>query len=315
MAKSRSVDLKAVLEHELSPVPNSLAYLDSTLRKTQKSKLLHILESEVSTSESLPKSNSKYAWIYDGMALVQKTKPTVQSTFGEYADLLLGIILKTFDIETCERIDVVFDRYDNKMSIKTSEKLRRQKTQGLYINIHGHNTQLPKHRSKFMDVPRSKSNLAAFLCSYWSLHAATRIVDGKILYLAGGFEDGVITKCIKTNSVENIPDLYTNQEEADTRMLLHAYHAMEECPKITIDSPGMDVAVLCVYYVERLAKVSELYFYTGTGDKRRFIPVHDISRALGSTLSSLLLPFHALTGCDSTSSVCKLGKKKPWKIL
>ena len=127
VAKSRSVDLKAVLEHELSPVPYSLAYPDSTLRKTQKSNLLHILESEVNTSESLPKSDSKYAWIYDGMALVQKTKPTVQSTFGEYADLLLGIILKIFDIETCERVDVVFDRYYNKLSIKTSERLRRQK--------------------------------------------------------------------------------------------------------------------------------------------------------------------------------------------
>ena len=116
------------------------------------------------------------------MALVQKTKLTFQRMVGEYADLLLGIILKTFHIETCERVNVVFDRYSNRMSIKTSERLRGQNTQGAFINIHGHKTQLPKQWSKFMDVPRSKSNLAACLCSYWSLHAATRIVD-----LAGGW--------------------------------------------------------------------------------------------------------------------------------
>ena len=79
-----------------------------------------------SQSETPSNSDSKYAWIYDGMALVQKTKVTVQTTFGEYADLLLGIVLKTFDMAKCERVDVVFDRYDNKMSIKGSERLRRK---------------------------------------------------------------------------------------------------------------------------------------------------------------------------------------------
>ena len=131
VAKSRSVDLKDILTHELSPVPYSLAHPDSTLRKTPKSKLLHILETEVTTRESPPKSESKCSWIYDGMALVQKTKVTVQNTFGEYADLLLDVILKTFDIEHCERVDVVFDRYDQQFSIKTQERLRRQTTQGL----------------------------------------------------------------------------------------------------------------------------------------------------------------------------------------
>ena len=110
-------------------------------------------------------------------------------------------------------------------------------------------------------------------------------------------------------------DLYTAQEETDTRMLLHACRAMDSCPKITIDSPDTDVVVLCVYYFECLNKVSELYFYTGTTDKRRFIPIHDISRALGSTLSSLILPFHALTGCDSTNAVCKLCKIRPCKLV
>ena len=315
VAKSRAVDLKAVLTHELSPVPYSLAHPDSSLRKTQKSKLLHIIEGEGTSIESPPTSDKKSAWIYDGMALVQKFKSLNKSTFGEYAESLLDTILKTFEIENCERVDIVFDRYDRKDSIKTSERLRRQKTGGLFINIHGPKTQLPRQWTKFMDSSVSKANLAAFLSEYISSNASSRLAEGKSLYIAGGFENGKTSKCVTMNGIEDMDSLYTDQEEADTRMLLHAFHAMSDCPKITIDSPDTDVAILCVYYFESLNNVSELYFYTGTADKRRFIPIHDISRAMGPTLSRLILPFHALTGCDSTSAVCKLGKVKPWRLL
>ena len=49
--------------------------------------------------------------------LFKKTKVSVRNTFGEYTNLLLGIILITFDKETCQRADEVFERYDNKLSI------------------------------------------------------------------------------------------------------------------------------------------------------------------------------------------------------
>ena len=137
VAKTRSVDLKAVLSHELSPVPVSLAYADNSLRKVQKSKLLHVLEGETTrTVDVLPESDTSCVWIYDGMALVQKTKTTMLVTFGDFANLLLGVVLKTFNIKKCERVDVVFDRYDSKMSIKSSERQRRQRSTGLYLHIH-----------------------------------------------------------------------------------------------------------------------------------------------------------------------------------
>lgn len=315
VAKSRSVDLKSVLSHELSPVPQSLAHPDSSLRKTQKSKLLNVLEGETTASDTLTESGHKCAWIYDAMALVQKIKATVQNTFGEYASLLLDILLKTFNIHNCDRVDVVFDRYDKSVSIKTSERQRRQKSKGLYFHIHGPQTPLPRQWAKFMDDPRSKANLTMFLCDYWCEQAPSRIPEGKSLYIAGGFESGLVTKHITHNTVEDCPVLFSNQEEADTRMLLHAFHAVKDCPRIIVDSPDTDVAVLCTYFWNHLNGISEMFFYTGSTDKRRFVPIHDIARKLGPCLSDLLLPFHALTGCDSTSSVGRLGKVKPWKLL
>ena len=67
--------------------------------------------------------------------------------------------------------------------------------------------------------------------------------------------------------------MYTHHEETDTRMLLYAFNAMDDCPKVTLESPDTDVAVLCVYYFEHLTKYSELYFCTDTADKRRLIPI------------------------------------------
>ena len=316
VAKTRSVDLKAVLAHELSPVPMSLAYADSSLRKTQKSKLLHILEAEVtSTEEALPESDTCCVWIYDGMALVQRTKTAMLVTFGDFANLLLGIVLKTFNIKKCDRVDVVFDRYDRTMSIKSSERQRRQRSTGLYLHIHGPQTPLPKQWTKFMDDSRSKANLTSFLCTYWCKIAPARIPEGKSLYIGGGFDDVLMTKRIVVNGVEECHDLFSDQEEADTRMLLHASHAAENCQRIVIDSPDTDVIVLCVYFYRHIQGIQEFYFYTGTGEKRRFVPVHAICLALGPMLSGLMLPFHAITGCDSTSAVGKLGKVRPWQLL
>ena len=50
----------------------------------------------------------------------------------------------------------------------------------------------------------------------------------------------------------------------------------------------------------------------GTGKSKRFVPAHEIADSLGSIKSAGLLMFHALTGCDTTSSFCGIGKKTAW---
>ena len=58
-----------------------------------------------------------------------------------------------------------------------------------------------------------------------------------------------------------------------------------------------------------------MWFRTGVKDKQRFIPVHAIHHSLGHLLCKCLPSFHALTGCDSTSALFGIGKKKAWKVL
>ena len=46
-----------------------------------------------------------------------------------------------------------------------------------------------------------------------------------------------------------------------------------------------------------------------------FVPVHDVCQRLGDRVLTALSAFHALTGCDSNSSISGIGKKKAWKAM
>ena len=56
-------------------------------------------------------------------------------------------------------------------------------------------------------------------------------------------------------------------------------------------------------------------FKTGVKDHIRYVPVHAVIQKLGHKLRSALPAFHALTGCDTTSSLAGVGKKKAWTAL
>ena len=78
--------------------------------------------------------------------------------------------------------------------------------------------------------------------------------------------------------------------------------------RIIILSPDTDVALLAISFYHQIRK--QLWFRTGVKDKTRFIPIHSIALPC-----KLLLPIHALSGCDSTSSFAKKGKTKMWNIV
>jgi len=153
-------------------------------------------------------------------------------------------------------------------------------------------------------------NLTAFICKSLRESIPSRLSPYQTVVLAGGFHERSLVYRI-TASVTNVElSLCSDHEEADTRLLLHTKHAATTHPRIVIQSPDTDVVVLSVAHFQDLP-CHELWIKTGTRDKQRFIPIHSIHLSLGSTLAKSLLPFHALTGCDSTSSFSGIGKKRP----
>jgi hypothetical protein len=173
----------------------------------------------------------------------------------------------------------------------------------------------------------NKQSLIRFLGDYIVKHINrnSSLQEGQSLYLAGLFSNPETVKMLNQNGMLDCNCLASTQEEADTRIILHALYSdklyqeinVQGC--IVVKSPDMEVLVLYVHYFPKMKNTSELWFQTGlitsTKDCRRYIPVHELCKSLSSAVCEILPAAHALTGCDTTSSFFGIGKKSMFKAL
>lgn len=78
----------------------------------------------------------------------------------------------------------------------------------------------------------------------------------------------------------DVPSLQSNQEEADTRIILHAVAAANSgANNIVVRSPDTDVLVLLLHHRPDI-HAEKIYFLTGRSGKHanltRFVPVHSL---------------------------------------
>ena len=137
-----------------------------------------------------------------------------------------------------------------------------------------------------------------------------KLDSSQTLVLSGGFVDHERVIALSKGSVKELYDLYSSQEEADTRLMLHIHDA---CTRFGINtaiiwSPDTDVFILGIHFSGQFD--INIWFKTGTKQSTCYIPLHSIGQKIGADLCTLLLPYHALTGCDSTSCFKGKGKKK-----
>lgn len=236
VASSRNLNMQDVLKHPLGPLPWSLANSDGTMKKTNKAPLARKLETMASIAEDIP---SPSACVIDGMSLVYKMKGE-SHTFEEVAGMLLSYVLNISS--TSERVDVVFDCY-KKPSIKDAERSRRSSREGVrFSNI------IPRHVIKqwkrILSCGSSKMKLIAFIADQWKTQPYRDRLGAKIMYVTSG---EICTK-ITRDSTEDINDLRSTHEEADTRLLLHCKHASLEYPSVIIAAEDTDVFILCLAF-------------------------------------------------------------------
>ena len=92
-------------------------------------------------------------------------------------------------------------------------------------------------------------------------------------------------------------------EEADYRMLLHAYHAYQQGSRnIMIYAEDTDVLVICIAFANCFEN-SELWLAFGHSKHFRLIATHVIAQVLGNSCSKGLLMLHAISGCDTVSAI------------
>jgi hypothetical protein len=151
------------------------------------------------------------------------------------------------------------------------------------------------------------------------------VPPGNLYYIAGSFGNLEIVKVVSDQEVIDCPDLYSTQEEADTRMILQALHAdkkLKELGKqgrIIIKTSDTDVIVLCIYFDKQVTNTSELWIQMGNvssvKDGRRFLPIHEPCSSLSQITCRVIPGAHALSGCNTTSSFFGNGKELVYKIL
>ena len=214
-ANVRQINLKEVLCYELSTVPFSLAHSDGSLRKTTKSALAALIEAKVNVCPRLQPSPRDTIHLIDGMALVQVLKSAGSSTFGELASKYLKVI--TTSLTNCNEVHIVFDQYWD-ASIKAGERARRGSLNAsLEVKIHGPSTPIPKQWGKFIPNSQNKTNLCDFLSESFCSLGRQQFSPGKTLVIGGGFKNGKRAVIVRRGQCEDVNELESDHEEADTR--------------------------------------------------------------------------------------------------
>ena len=111
-----------------------------------------------------------------------------------------------------------------------------------------------------------------------------------------------------------MPYLKIDQEEADTKIALHALDATANgATEIRMHSLDTDVFILSLRRYSVLCKNTG--FVTGKGKNHCEIKLQQTVRALGLSKTTALPTFHALTGADNKGSFSNKGKPTCWSVF
>ena len=283
IAENRKLQMREVLIHPLGPLPWALSTADGSLRKTNKAALAKELQKCVPFADVIPQPS---ACMIDAMALVQRLKGDHKTA--EVAESLLSLVLHEGSNST--RIDVIFDVYKEN-SIKNAEREKRGAEFGNeFRNIQSeHKVQQWR---KFLLNPGLHR-----VCGKGVEKGLYRPkLTGKVLFVTCDSDCYEIT----SQTANIVEELNSTQEEADTRLILHAAHAARSSNKtVVVASEDTDVFLLCLAFKCFIS--ASMYVKCGTQTRTRYVSISSVVGAVGGELCKCLLGMHAYTGCDTVS--------------
>ena len=114
---------------------------------------------------------------------------------------------------------------------------------------------------------------------------------------------------VTQENVTNVESLVSNQEEADTKVVLHALDALKNDGNFCIRSPSGDTDIL-VIAIALLNQNSRVFVDTGNGDNRKKVWLDSIT--LTNRQQNALIGFHSFTGNDYVSAFFRKSKQICW---
>ena len=102
-------------------------------------------------------------------------------------------------------------------------------------------------------------------------------------------------RCIKLTESgwQEIDDLQSTQEEADTLVLLHATHAAETIPALICITEGTEFFIICLGLCQDVN--SNIFIRRGSKSSVRLVDITKLAAALGRDVCTALLGLHPWT--------------------
>jgi len=298
LTQKHDTSLEQLFKYPLQPIPWVLSTADGALVKTDKShQMLQCLKALMEGHTASQPDTCVH--IVDGntLALLQSIV-RLPETFEGLAMCIFS------SLPAVQIMHFVTDNYVEN-SIKDTERVRRGTSQTYLIG--GNKTKPLRDFKMSMRSSDNKRQLTKFLLKEWqSDRYAARLCDRTVFFVCERdcmcltSEDGL------TVTATSVLELVSNQEEADSRIVLHCLYA-SKClaisNRIVVNSLDTDVFVLLPYYSSQIPQPR--FFDTGCGNQRRQLDIHKCASELDLSICSALPAFHAFTGCDSTSAFAR----------
>ena len=208
------------------------------------------------------------------------------------------------------RIDIVCDTYQEK-SLKSYERNKRGVSSKIIVQ--SHKSKIPRDFKGFLKNGDNKTRLTELVREVLSFNK-TKVLDmlrtEEIFFST--FND---CKRITADSISTEDRLVSNQEEADTKVLLHCLHSLtcNQEKNVIVRSPSGDVDITVIMISKLLNNADRVFLDYGTGIHRKGMWLSDVD--MPESEKKCLIGFHAFTGNDYISSFFRKGKTACWKIV
>ena len=301
MASSREiVSTDSLFSYELAPHPTALFADNGDMRTTSKS----VLKTKLQILCEEQNAEPPVVTIVDGCALLWTVSwPAPPAKVSAFTTAVVAKIWKRMD--TTQVLHVVFDRY-NKLSIKSACRTARQDGCSRVFKL---NDEAPlPGQAMALNVAANKEQLIRLLVK----HLCKLIVPpGKRLVITGPDTHPIEV------GVGALPTAITH-EEADIIMV---YHMIEESvgghSPIRVVSDDTDVLLILAHHLQartnNLPATVKVTMEACSG-RHTVIDLNAIVQQHADVIPNLLAA-HALTGCDTTSSMANIGKATVFKRL
>jgi hypothetical protein len=273
----RSPDMEPYFAHELTAVPAALFTDAFTLRKSNKSTLgQELVKSGVVCEQLSPLPT----FVIDGGWLLRKVRWQPGGCYIDVIQQYIKYVQSHYGSENY--VLIVLDAYLNGPSTKDYEHCRHSKNAGPDI-LFADNMPVVGKQAAFLKNEKNKKAFVDRLMSEFKAHGYT---------------------------------VFQAANDADTLIVSCALNIVSSGRSVTVVATDIDVLVLLLYHYNN--DMQPIHLHSETTKNRvptvRITSIRQAAMALGQSCKKLLVA-HAVSGCDTVSSLFGLGKVSIWKKM